>query len=68
MQSYGKDYVVELNKRACSCRRWQLTGIPCGHAIACMKGDRIKPESMVSSCYKVTTYMRAYGEQIFFFS
>ena len=65
VESYGRDYVVELNKRACSCRRWQLTGIPCSHAIACMKGDRLKPENMVSSCFSLSTYIQAYGQQIF---
>ncbi|XP_051192230.2 uncharacterized protein [Lolium perenne] len=65
VESHGRDYVVELNMRACSCRRWQLTGIPCSHAIACMRHDRIKPESMVSSCYTLPTYMLAYGGQIF---
>jgi hypothetical protein len=65
VESHGRNYVVELNLRSCSCRRWQLTGIPCSHAIACMRHDRIKPESMVSNCYSVATYMQAYGGQIF---
>ena len=65
VQSFEKDYVVELNLRACTCRRWQLTGIPCSHTIACLRSERIKPESMVSSCYTLKTYMEAYGEQIF---
>ena len=63
--AFGKDYVVELNMRACSCRRWQLTGIPCSHAIACLNAYRIKPESVVSNCYTLKTYMAAYGGQIF---
>nr|GFA02585.1 transposase, MuDR, MULE transposase domain protein [Tanacetum cinerariifolium] len=25
---------VDLNTRSCSCRKWQLSGIPCGHVIA----------------------------------
>ena len=39
-------YIVEVNLRSCSCRRWQLTGIPCGHVIACLRHERIKPELM----------------------
>ena len=35
------------------------------HAIACMRHDRIVPESMVSSCYYVATYMQAYGGSVF---
>ncbi|KAM0866609.1 hypothetical protein ACQ4PT_042520 [Festuca glaucescens] len=28
-------YVVDLPGRSCDCKRWQLSGIPCHHAIAC---------------------------------
>lgn len=53
-------YIVELNLRACSCRRWQLTGIPCSHVIACLRHENINPERMVSTCYSIQTYMQAY--------
>ena len=59
-----RSYIVELNLRACTCRRWQLTGIPCSHACACLRHERIKPEQMVSKCYSLHTYMQAYGSQI----
>ena len=57
-------YIIELNVRSCSCRRWQLTGIPCTHACACLRHERIKPEQMVSKCYSIHTYMAAYGSTI----
>lgn len=57
-------YIVELNLRSCSCRRWQLTGIPCTHACACFRNDRLKPEQFVSHCYSIHTYMQAYGSMI----
>lgn len=63
--SNERNYVVELNLIACSCRRWQLTGILCSHAIACCISERIPPESTVSSCYSLETYMEAYAGQIF---
>jgi hypothetical protein len=63
--SNGKTYIVELNMYACTCRRWQLTGIPCSHACACCRHERIKPESMLSSCYSVQTYLSAYGVQVY---
>ena len=49
--SNEKTYIVELNMHTCTCRRWQLTGIPCSHACACCRHERIRPETMVSSCY-----------------
>ncbi|XP_076938641.1 uncharacterized protein LOC143606914 [Bidens hawaiensis] len=30
----GKQRVVDLVKRTCTCRRWELTGIPCEHVVA----------------------------------
>lgn len=57
-------YIVELNLRICSCRRWQLTGIPCTHACACLRHEGVKPEQMVSKCYSVHTYLEAYGTNI----
>lgn len=57
-------YVVELKFDRCDCRRWQLTGIPCGHAIACFREERIKPEDKLEKIYSLETYMRAYGHNI----
>jgi hypothetical protein len=57
-------YIVELNLRSCSCRRWQLTGIPCTHVCACLRHEGVKPEQMVCKCYNIHTYMQAYGTSI----
>ncbi|CAL2237963.1 unnamed protein product [Prunus armeniaca] len=31
---YGGEFVVDLRAKTCSCRRWNLCGIPCPHAIS----------------------------------
>nr|KAJ0189519.1 hypothetical protein LSAT_V11C800422950 [Lactuca sativa] len=31
-----EQYVVNLKERSCTCRKWDITGIPCQHAIAAM--------------------------------
>uniref|UniRef100_A0ACD5V2X7 Uncharacterized protein n=1 Tax=Avena sativa TaxID=4498 RepID=A0ACD5V2X7_AVESA len=56
-----RTYSVDMKSRTCDCRRWQLTGIPCHHAIACCRTANINPESLVHSCYTVDTYNKAYG-------
>ncbi|KAL4566631.1 hypothetical protein LXL04_030751 [Taraxacum kok-saghyz] len=33
-------YVVDLNDRSCTCRNWEITGMPCKHAVAAI-WDRI---------------------------
>lgn len=32
----GEQFVVDMIKLECSCRHWELTGIPCKHAVATM--------------------------------
>jgi hypothetical protein len=56
-----KEYSVDFKTRTCDCRRWQLTGIPCHHAIACCRKDQINPENLVHSCYTVDTFKKAYA-------
>lgn len=58
---FEKDYTVNFQTKTCDCKRWQLTGIPCHHAIACCRKDRINYENLVHSCYTVETYKRAYA-------
>lgn len=60
----GSQYIVELNVKRCDCRRWQLTGIPCNHAISCLRHERIKPEDVVSFCYSTRCYEQAYSYNI----
>jgi hypothetical protein len=45
-------YVVELSKKTCACRRWELTGIPCPHAIACMCFNNQNPDDYVAHWYR----------------
>ncbi|XP_062006087.1 uncharacterized protein LOC133723289 [Rosa rugosa] len=60
----GSKYVVDLGRRACACRRWDLTGIPCKHAISAINFMREKPEDYVDACYLTKTYMAAYSNTI----
>lgn len=56
--------MVDINKKECSCRAWQVTGIPCMHGISCLKHERIKPEDVVSPCYSLVAFKNSYGEVI----
>lgn len=44
-------HVVHLDKRSCSCRRWDLCGIPCAHAIAAIYSKGWSPEDFVDEYY-----------------
>ncbi|GKD41860.1 mutator type transposase, partial [Tanacetum coccineum] len=37
---WGDQFVVNLSERVCSCRKWELSGIPCTHAVASIMGFR----------------------------
>ena len=49
-------YIVELATKHSDCRRWDLTGIPCNHAIAFLRHERIPAESVVPTCYSVDSF------------
>lgn len=37
---------------------------PCSHTIACLRNERIPPESVVHECYYYASYLLAYGSKI----
>ncbi|KAL4556229.1 hypothetical protein LXL04_038873 [Taraxacum kok-saghyz] len=62
--------VVNLIQKTCSCRSWELTGIPCKHAI-CAMFDKIynrevcgEPEEWVHDCYKLHTWKEMYKYKV----
>ena len=59
-QGNQEAYGVDLEKRECTCRQWQLTGIPCPHAITGIYFINKQPEEYVSNSFKVSTYKNIY--------
>ncbi|KAI3727481.1 hypothetical protein L6452_16097 [Arctium lappa] len=59
--------VVDVEERSCSCRRWELIGMPCKHAVAtiwfmALNGvDVGLPENWVHKCYWLDTWMNVYS-------
>lgn len=51
---------VDLAKRTCTCRKWDITGIPCQHAIAAIYVKDQDPAGYVDSCYSQKKYLEAY--------
>lgn len=60
----GEQFVVDLEARTCSCRRWQLNGIPCTHAIPAILGQNEDPKNYLANCYNVHTYQQVYQNHI----
>ncbi|KAL2904744.1 Replicase polyprotein 1ab [Bienertia sinuspersici] len=55
---------VDLQNRSCTCRKWDATGIPCCHAIACIYFQNKDAESFVDDLYKRACYLKAYAGSI----
>lgn len=61
VRSYSMDqFRVDLSARTCDCNRWQLSGIPCSHAISCILSRDLPLMDYVHECYKKTTFVKAY--------
>ncbi|XP_040362682.1 uncharacterized protein LOC121049420 [Rosa chinensis] len=60
----GSKNVVDLNERTCTCRRWELSGVPCKHAVSAIYHKRHNPEDYVADCYLIKTYMSIYDNLI----
>ncbi|XP_074341298.1 uncharacterized protein LOC141678802 [Apium graveolens] len=61
MVRYGtKSVTVNLDVKTCDCRAWELTGIPCPHAVAAIYDRRHQPLAYVSHYYTREMYLKAY--------
>lgn len=57
-------FKVHLANKTCGCRKWELSGIPCIHAIASLNFLNLDIYDYVHECYKVDTYLRTYNHFI----
>ncbi|XP_023890868.1 uncharacterized protein LOC112002940 [Quercus suber] len=60
--SQYKRHVVDLVKKTCNCRYWDLNGIPCKHAITAIYTNIETSEAYTHPCYHKETYMEIYKE------
>ncbi|KAH6833345.1 hypothetical protein C2S53_005462 [Perilla frutescens var. hirtella] len=60
----GTRYSVNLEQMTCDCRRWDISGIPCTHAISAINAEGLDPEDFVNHCYSVETYTNVYNHAI----
>ncbi|GKU99547.1 hypothetical protein SLEP1_g12382 [Rubroshorea leprosula] len=53
-------FIVNMSRKECTCRGWNLTGIPCCHAICVMYSCNVNIEDGVAHWYRKSTYLQAY--------
>ncbi|KAJ7968367.1 Protein FAR1-RELATED SEQUENCE like [Quillaja saponaria] len=57
--------IVNIGTRCCSCRDWQLNGIPCSHAVAALISCRKDVYAFTEKCFTVDNYQKTYAEVIY---
>ncbi|WMV34527.1 hypothetical protein MTR67_027912 [Solanum verrucosum] len=57
-------HTVNLGQQKCSCRSWELKGIPCAHGIAAMNHLNMDASQAISSWYRKETYLKTYSQFI----
>lgn len=61
----ARNYIVDLENQTCSCRIWQFTGYPCGHAICVLLLQGKDPQMYVKSFFTILAYQKTYEQAIF---
>lgn len=62
----GCPYVVNMKDKTCKCRRWDLTGIPCRHALRVVFDypKKYNREDQISDSYLTTRWRQQYIESV----
>ncbi|XP_057543416.1 uncharacterized protein LOC130821645 [Amaranthus tricolor] len=58
-------YLVNLANRTCHCGSWDLIGIPCKHAVACIVLRKLDAKDFVHEVYLVETYRKTYSPKFY---
>ncbi|GJX94638.1 hypothetical protein Tco_0349224 [Tanacetum coccineum] len=67
---YGDQCVVNLQQRVCSCRKWEVSGLPCKHAVAAIhnmaeNGMNVGlPKVWVHPSYRLDTWKQQYSFKV----
>eukprot|EP00257_Ricinus_communis_P026965 XP_025014379.1 uncharacterized protein LOC112535866 [Ricinus communis] len=60
----GGQFIIDKQEMTCTCRRWDLTGILCCHAVCAIWYNNKNPEFYIHDFYKVETYLKCYSHVI----
>ncbi|KAK9145978.1 hypothetical protein Sjap_005881 [Stephania japonica] len=56
--------IVDIQRRVCSCHRWQLYGLPCAHAAAALISCGQNARLFAEHCFTVASYRETYSQLI----
>lgn len=58
------EFVVEILKRSCTCRKWDLDEIPCSHACGAIRKENLCHYTYVSDFYMKDVFVSTYNDII----
>ncbi|XP_027099049.1 uncharacterized protein [Coffea arabica] len=61
----GAQFAVYLKKKLCTCKLWDLSGIPCCHAIAAIHRNNGDPYKEVYDCYNRDLFLKIYQNVLY---
>ncbi|KAK3200188.1 hypothetical protein Dsin_023603 [Dipteronia sinensis] len=62
----GEDqFVVDIDKKTCACKKWQLIGIPCIHGMTALLSSNRDHIDFIDNKYKKATFLKAYTTVIY---
>ncbi|XP_059314176.1 uncharacterized protein LOC132064989 [Lycium ferocissimum] len=56
----ARRFIIDLKKKTCSCRMFQMDKIPCPHAWAILKSKSLMPDEYCSDLFKPKTVIKTY--------
>ncbi|XP_057526298.1 uncharacterized protein LOC130805540 [Amaranthus tricolor] len=60
-----ESYVVNLTNKTCLCGSWNLIGIPCKHAMACIALRKLDASEFFHEAYLVEMYAKTYAPKFY---
>ena len=60
MTNNKKSYVVNLEEYTCDCGLWQISDLPCSHAMPCIAHLKATYESYIALCFTKEPYLKCY--------
>lgn len=57
--------IVDIRSRVCSCRRWQLYGLPCAHGAAALISCGQNTHLFAEHCFTAHSYRETYSQMIY---
>lgn len=62
--SAERSHIVNIGTRSCSCRDWQLFGIPCSHAVAALTSYTKDVYTYTEKYFTASSYRESYSKEI----